>query len=66
MTGIHTDLADAIVAACNAEEHALDELTFQRLTRRLTLEERHAVFTELPPWAQRQIDVSYRQPIPSA
>lgn len=55
--GIYADLAEAIVAAHNAEGRNLDALSFVRATARCDIHQRYAVAQELPPWAQRSIDL---------
>lgn len=54
--GIYGDFAIALVAAFNAEDRDLNSATFEAFTSRCTLDERLAVFLELPGWAQRQIE----------
>lgn len=53
---IATVIARLIEAACNAEDHDLDETTFLALTDGLTPGERLLVVDELPAWARRQIE----------
>lgn len=55
--GVYADLAEAIVQAHNAEGRDLNALSFVKATCRCDVAQRHAVALELPPWAQRSIDL---------
>lgn len=55
--GVYADLAEAIVAAHNAEGRDFTMESFVRATARLDVAQRYAVALELPRWAQRTIDV---------
>jgi hypothetical protein len=55
--GVYADLADAIIAAHNAEGRDFTTESFLRATARLNIAQRYAVAMELPEWAARKINV---------